>query len=97
MSDINLASYDEWLDAYEAAYRNAPLPYSQRCPNCGNQTLRLIFTVAHEGDRSATAIFWCESCLYGLFPSRCLLPEGAVAGSDGEVPNYRIVPPDPTS
>ena len=96
MSLVNRASFNEWLDSYQSAYRQPALLASQRCPNCDCQSLRLIFRVANEDDPRATAIFWCDSCMYGLLPMRCAAPDESVGTIRDElVPNYRIVAPQP--
>ncbi|MEV4831050.1 hypothetical protein AB0K25_22365 [Micromonospora sp. NPDC049257] len=93
-----MASFDEWLDAYDVVYRALPAPSDLPCPNCGHQTLRLAFT-APPGTRHGYASFWCDTCLEGIHLSRAPIPDGVTALSldlpAGErtrgIPNYRLI------
>ncbi|GAB3932387.1 hypothetical protein [Micromonospora vulcania] len=93
-----MATFDEWLDAYDSVYRNQPAPSNVQCPNCGDRTLRLIFTGPH-GSRYGYAFFWCDTCLEGIHLSRAPIPDGVMARAiDGPaeersrgIPNYRLV------
>ncbi|GAB1689449.1 hypothetical protein KRM28CT15_12520 [Krasilnikovia sp. M28-CT-15] len=93
-----MATYDDWLDAYSAAYDAAPGPFSLLCPNCGRQSLRLVFT----GDLERMvgyAHFWCDSCLQGIGVSRTSIPDEAVVQDihqpredrQPRIPNYLLV------
>ena len=39
-----MATYDQWLELYSAAYDAVPGPFSAPCPHCGHRRLRLVFT-----------------------------------------------------
>ncbi|MFC7531842.1 hypothetical protein [Actinoplanes sp. GCM10030250] len=93
-----MATYDQWLDSYSAAYDAVPGPLDQPCPRCGNHRLRLVFT----GDLERLigyAHFWCDHCLHGIGVSRTAIPDGAViqdirrprADREPKIPNYRLV------
>ncbi|WP_434740257.1 hypothetical protein [Micromonospora sp. SH-82] len=92
-----MASFDDWVEAYEKVYRSLPASSEPPCPNCGNPTLRLVFT-APPGERFGFASFWCDTCLEGIHISRTLLPPGAttrslaVPAEDREpvIPDYRL-------
>jgi hypothetical protein len=95
VTPTNVASYEQWEDAFQRAYGAPGLVGEQLCPNCGVRALRLLFVVEREGDRDGRAVFWCGNCRYGLPPNRSLVPPGGrVVTDDPEVPNYRIVPPE---
>jgi hypothetical protein len=88
------ASYEEWLDKYEEAYLSPDVVPQQRCPNCGAQTLRLVFVVRDEGSADGRPAYWCDTCMYGLLLSRITVPHGGAKVPESyEVPNYNIVPP----
>jgi len=94
MDTGNHASYDQWFGMYQQVYREPSLLPNLRCPNCGNQTLHLVFKVAQEGDPQGVAVFWCQTCLFGLPLMRGRVPEGGpIATNEVQIPNYRIVPP----
>ena len=44
LGGVLVASFDEWLDAYEVVYRMLPVESDHQCPNCGHRTLRMVFT-----------------------------------------------------
>jgi hypothetical protein len=71
------ATYDQWLDAFDIAYRAVPGPYDLACPNCGHHRLDVVFT----GDLDRLvgyAAFWCDHCMQGIVTSRIHIPESAV-------------------
>ncbi|MEE3922046.1 hypothetical protein V2I01_38575 [Micromonospora sp. BRA006-A] len=41
-----MASFDDWLDAYEVVYGALPAESDHQCPNCGHRTLRMVFTTS---------------------------------------------------
>ena len=83
-----MATFEEWLARYEAAYAAIPQAADAACPNCGYEGLRLAFT----GD-IATAIgwaaFWCDNCLQGITLSRVPIPDGAVVRDISQPPERR--------
>ncbi|MEU7619237.1 hypothetical protein AB0B27_24510 [Micromonospora rifamycinica] len=93
-----MATFDEWLDAYDVAYHALPVRPGQQCPNCGHRTLRLVFT-APPGSGYGYASFWCDTCLEGIHLSRAPVPDGAEVQPLGlpaeernrNIPNYRLV------
>lgn len=93
-----MASFDEWLDAYDIVYRTLPTFSDLRCPNCGHPTLRLVFT-APPGSEHGYASFWCDTCLEGIHLSRAPIPDGVGAlpldvpaeERNRGIPNYRLV------
>ncbi|MFJ8689502.1 hypothetical protein [Micromonospora wenchangensis] len=93
-----MASFDDWLDAYDVMYRALPASSELPCPNCGHQTLRLVFT-APPGTRHGYAAFWCDTCLEGIHLSRAPIPDGVSVLSldlpaekrNRGIPNYRLV------
>lgn len=89
------ASYEQWLDSYEAAYLFPTQVAEQRCPNCGATTLRLVFVVDDDdADAEGRPAYWCDTCLHGLLLSRITVPPaGTRVPSTYDVPNYTIVPP----
>jgi hypothetical protein len=93
-----MATYDEWLDAFSAAYDAVPGPLQDACPNCGHHSLRLVFT----GDLEQLVgygHFWCDNCLTGIGISRTTIPEEAVIQDirlpredrEPKIPDYRLV------
>lgn len=93
-----MATYDEWLDAYSAAYDATPGLRPAACPNCGQHILRLVFT----GDLDRLigyAHFWCDNCLTGIGISRTTIPDDAVIqdihlpreAREPKIPNYTLV------
>ncbi|MEV6303293.1 hypothetical protein AB0M02_28040 [Actinoplanes sp. NPDC051861] len=95
-----MATYDQWLDAYSAAYDATPGPLVLACPNCGHARLNLVFT--GDPDRMiGYAHFWCGYCLQGLGVSRTDIPAGATLQDSRlprderrpQVPDYQLVQP----
>lgn len=93
-----MATYDQWLAAYSAAYDSIPRDSALSCPNCANQTLRLVFT--GDPDRMiGYAHFWCDTCLEGIGVSRAPIPEGAIMQNIHDprqvrvpkIPDFRLV------
>jgi hypothetical protein len=93
-----MATFDQWLDAYSAAYDMVPGPLVDACPNCGHRYLRLVFT--GDLDRMVGyAHFWCGNCLQGIGISRTAIPEGGVVQDihlpweqrEPKIPNYQLV------
>lgn len=89
----NRVDFETWMDSFEAVYLHPELVTP--CPNCSQEALRLIFLVDEPDDETATAAFWCDSCLWGLIPNRAVVAPAGVRVKRGteEIPNYRIVPP----
>lgn len=73
-----MATFDEWLDAYDVVYRTLPAISDAPCPNCSHRTLRLIFT-GPRGGAFGYASFWCDTCLKGIHISRAPIPDGVSA------------------
>ncbi|MGN9810221.1 hypothetical protein ACTMSW_12795 [Micromonospora sp. BQ11] len=92
-----MATFEQWLDAYDVAYRAQPGATDLPCPNCEHRTLRLVFTGPPESTYGY-ASFWCDTCLEGIHISRVPIPEGVVARSSDDpaekrscgIPNYRL-------
>jgi hypothetical protein len=90
----NVASYEQWVEAFQRACKAPDRLEELRCPNCGARALRLLFVVAEEDDGDGRAVFWCDDCRYGLMPNRSVVPPGGRRVTDDpEVPDYKIVPP----
>ncbi|PWU43339.1 hypothetical protein DLJ46_31905 [Micromonospora globispora] len=93
-----MATFDEWLDAYDIVYQALPGTADASCPNCGHKTLRLVF-VGPPGRDVGYAAFWCDTCLEGIHISRAPIPAGVVARSLASppeerlrgIPSYRVV------
>jgi hypothetical protein len=92
-----MATYDQWLDAYSAAYDMVPGSLVDACPNCGHHRLRLVFT--GDLDRMVGyAHFWCDYCLQGIGISRTTIPDDAVIQDirlpreqrEPKIPNYEL-------
>jgi hypothetical protein len=93
----NVASYEQWDEAFQRAYEAPDAVGQLVCPNCGARALRLLFVVEEEGDSVGRAVFWCGNCLYGLMPNRSPVPPGArTVTDDPEVPDYELVLPEPS-
>ncbi|HEX5201754.1 hypothetical protein ACFQS1_30740 [Paractinoplanes rhizophilus] len=94
-----MATYEDWMDAYDAAYDALPRDADLACPNCGHHTLRLIFTGDLDRDVGYGS-FWCDTCLLGVGTCRTIIPDGAVVrdihlSSEErvpQIPNFRLVP-----
>lgn len=92
--------FEAWLDAYDAMYAALPARGGATCPECGQATLRLVFTGDPER-RLGWAQLWCESCNLGIHISRTAVPDGApmndrtapIADRPHPVPNYTLVTP----
>ena len=72
-----MATFEQWLDAYDDAYDSVPGHLHDACPNCGQHRLRLVFT----GDLQRMvgyAHFWCDHCLQGIGISRAVIPVRSV-------------------
>lgn len=92
---VLMATYQEWLDAFQRAYRAPDRVSELACPNCGARELRLRFVLYGRQEREANAAFWCDSCLQGMPPGPSEVPATCtpVRSEDAHVPNYRIVAP----
>jgi len=88
-----MASFDEWLVAFDQVYRSLPDIEEVACPNCAHPTLRLVFT-ARPGADVGYAAFWCDNCLQGIHLSRTVVPEG-VEVRDASVPIGERLPAIP--
>lgn len=91
---MNRASYEKWVDAYQAAYLSPARAIGIACPNCGMLELQLVFTSLGRRDRGK-AQMWCANCLNGIFMAPCPIPDYAETVDEGEVnsPNFTLVPP----
>jgi hypothetical protein len=69
---------DDWVRAYSRVYQKLPLDAHEPCPNCGHDALKVVF-VATPGERVGYSEFWCANCLFGVWVSRALIPDGVVA------------------
>lgn len=93
-----MATFDEWLDAYDIVYRTLPTTSDLRCPNCGHRTLHLVLT-GPPGSGFGYASFWCNTCLEGIHLSRAPVPDGVrvlpldlpAEERNRSIPNYRLV------
>ena len=90
----NSASYEQWIDTYQAAYASVTGTVGIACPNCAARDLRLVFITRGNRDRGQ-ANMWCMSCRNGIFLAPCLIPENADSVAEGEVdiPNFSLVVP----
>jgi hypothetical protein len=83
-----VASWEQWLAKYEAAYEAIPEDLPAACPNCGHDALRLVFT-GNTTRLVGWAAFWCDNCLQGITISRVQIPEGAVIRDIDQAPEHR--------
>jgi hypothetical protein len=83
-----VASWEQWLAKYEAAYEAIPEDLPAACPNCGHDALRLVFT-GNTARLVGWAAFWCDNCLQGITISRVQIPEGAVIRDIDQAPEHR--------
>lgn len=90
-----MASFEQWLEAFQEAYAAPDRASGFPCPNCGAQELRLRFVLYGDRGRTVNAVFWCDHCLEGMPPGPSELPVGStpVRSDAANIPNYRIVPP----
>jgi hypothetical protein len=90
-----MASYVQWLEAFQRGYRALDRIVELACPNCGACELRLCFVVYGDREDRADAVFWCGSCLEGMPPGPSEVPAGCatVRYEDADIPDYRVVPP----
>lgn len=90
-----MASYEQWLEAFQRAYRAPDRTSELACPNCGARELRLRFVIYGDRQDQANAAFWCGSCLEGLPPGPSEVPVGCagIRGEDAGVPDYRLAQP----
>ncbi|AZM46761.1 hypothetical protein DMB38_13910 [Streptomyces sp. WAC 06738] len=93
-------TWDDWLRAYEAAYRSPTPPLQLPCPNCGARALSLLFR-EKTSDGVGHVFFWCGSCRFGIHLSRVDVPDGAAfipydAPADEQPlpPSYTLVHPE---
>jgi hypothetical protein len=93
-----MASFEDWLDAFDAVYEAIPDDAGRSCPNCGHDRLNLVFT----GDPERMigyAHFWCDNCREGVGISRVEIPPDAAMRDihdapeqrSPRIPNYRLV------
>jgi hypothetical protein len=90
-----VASYEQWLDVFDRAYRDPDQIAALACPNCGARELRLRFVFYGGRGTGVNAVFWCGNCLEGMPPGPSEVPAACtpVRSEDAGVPDYRIVPP----
>jgi hypothetical protein len=90
-----MASYEQWLEAFQRAYGAPDRTSELACPNCGIRELRLRFVIYGDRPDRANAAFWCGSCLEGLPPEPCEVPAdcASVRSEDAGVPDYRLAQP----
>ncbi|WP_433301478.1 hypothetical protein ACQP2F_06210 [Actinoplanes sp. CA-030573] len=95
-----MATFDEWDAAYQQVYAALPGDADIACPDCGQHTLRLVYT-RDPGRDSGYGHFWCDACLIGIGLCRAIIPDGAIVQDARlpaeerlpRVPNFRLVPP----
>jgi len=90
-----VASFEQWLEAFQQACVSPQRASELRCPNCGVRALQLRF-VTYRPNGEAHMAFWCDHCLEGiaLGPSKVPAAYTRVRHEDAHIPNYRLVPPD---
>ena len=66
------AGFQLWTDALHSVLEQ----HAVHCPNCGADALRIVF-VGNPDTRVGYCSFWCDTCRYGIRPSRVLIPDGA--------------------
>ncbi|MET8044901.1 hypothetical protein ABZU25_29060 [Micromonospora sp. NPDC005215] len=92
-----MATFDEWLTAYDVVYRALPSTSDLACPNCGHRTLRIVFTAPPAAEYGYVS-FWCDTCTEGIYVSRAPVPAGVTARSTEDpteernrgIPDYRL-------
>jgi hypothetical protein len=89
-----MASFEQWLGAFQRACRSPKRASELSCPNCGVRALQLRF-VTHRPDGWAYIAFWCDQCLEGIAPGRGTVPAAysPVRDVDANIPNFCLVPP----
>ena len=95
-----VASVEDWFQAYGQVYQALPGRVHIRCPNCDHDELQLVFTGSADTG-VGWASFWCNHCLHGLHLSRVAIPDGAeILPMDAtderrrrRIPDYTIIPP----
>jgi len=93
-----MATFDDWMDTYEEVYAALPGDAGAACPNCGQRTLRLVFTGDLDRD-TGYGSFWCDTCLTGVGICRAPIPDGAIVRDihlpseerQPEIPDFRLV------
>ncbi|RAO47822.1 hypothetical protein GAR06_01817 [Micromonospora saelicesensis] len=93
-----MATFDEWLTAYDAVFRALPAASDLACPNCGQRNLRIVFT-ARPAANAGYVSFWCDTCMEGIHVCRAPIPDGVTARPadkpteerNPRVPDYRLV------
>jgi hypothetical protein len=89
---VNNASYEKWVDAYQAAYVSPAGAAGIACPNCGALELQLVFNSLEHRDRGI-ARMWCANCLHRIFMAPCLISDYVEAIGEGQVifPDFTLV------
>lgn len=93
-----MATFDEWQTAYDVVYRALPAASDLACANCGQRTLRIVFT-ARPAANAGYVSLWCDTCLEGTHVCRAPIPDGVTVRPmdkppeecNPRVPNYRLV------
>jgi hypothetical protein len=101
----DMATFEDWLATYQKIYMSPELVSATSCPNCGSRDLHLVVVVRQQGDTQGWAAFWCGHCMTGVALDRIEVwsrMRTLVSGSDpgsiaGMIPNYRLIPPSPTT
>ena len=90
-----MASFEQWLGAFQQAYLSPERASGLMCPNCGARELQLRFVTYGHREGEANVAFWCGNCLQGIAPGPSEVPAAynRVRHEDADIPNYRIVPP----
>ena len=89
------ASFEQWLQVFNAAYEAPDGVGRLRCPECGANDLVLQFVLYGKDPHEGRVAFWCNTCHFGIAPGRITVPAGGetVRLEDAHIPKYRIVPP----
>lgn len=72
---MNLSGRTNWLCVYAHFVADPNHRQTRSCPNCGQKNYG-IRNIADPESRIGYALFWCESCLYGITVSRAKAPAG---------------------
>lgn len=92
------SAWEDWIQTYSVYSEAGPRGVHPRCPECGEDGLDLVYSLA-AGHSSGPASIWCDCCRNGIVVSHATVVEGfdvlPLGGPDDErrrrIPNYRIV------
>ena len=89
------ASFEQWLQAFQAAYEHPGAIDRLACPQCGEHQLNLRFILYGSREDEGHIVFWCCNCNNGIALGPGTVPVGGVTvrRENAQIPQFHVVPP----